>query len=397
MEKGNKYCHDCGQPKVEHINTWMEELLGRVLPSLKLPKKLEEISDIIIEKIFTLSKLARFTTDFTSADIQLRSSCFMAEMRPRGAVFYATKTSYGFTNYFKMEVADKIFRFETLPLAKFESKYPAKLVDDKELAKRHCQNGGFPIAEGRVFWFWQKKKAMEFARQVGFPLVVKPRSGSVSRHVTTNIQNDEQLEKAIRHSISYSPSFIIERFMADTSVYRATVIDFDFVACIKQVPANIVGDGISTIRELINQKNNDSRRGDPKQKQLTLYKLVENETTQKLLDEKMYDDGTILAKDESFFLQNNPFLKLGGDLVEVTPIVHPDNLQLFRDLARHFDIRLTGIDFLVNDISVSWKDQPCAILELNSAPCIELHHYPSSGEPTNPAGALADMFFKYYL
>jgi len=58
---------------------------------------------------------------------------------------------------------------------------------------------------------------------------------------------------------------------------------------------------------------------------------------------------------------------------------------------------LTGIDFLAQDIAVSWKEQPCAILELNSVPCIEVHHFPSSGAPTNPAKALADMFFKHYL
>ncbi|MBI2577525.1 MAG: hypothetical protein HYV77_01635 [Candidatus Wildermuthbacteria bacterium] len=107
--------------------------------------------------------------------------------------------------------------------------------------------------------------------------------------------------------------------------------------------------------------------------------------------------GEIPKNREIIYLQKDPFLKLGGDLVEVTPSIHRDNLKLFRDLARFFDIRITGIDFLAHDIGMSWKNQPCAVLELNSMPCIELHHFPSSGAPTNPAKALADMFFKYYL
>ena len=159
----------------------------------------------------------------------------------------------------------------------------------------------------------------------------------------------------------------------------------------------MIGDGISTIRELIDEKNSNPRRGESRQKQFTLYWIKENETTKALLAEKKYNYKTIPPKGEIVYLQKDPFLKLGGDLIEITPIVHQDNLKLFSDLARFFDIRLTGIDFLAGDIAKSWKDQPCAILELNGAPCVELHHFPSSGVPTNPAGALADMFFKYYL
>ncbi len=395
--KGKSFCKECGQSNLCHLNTWIAELSNHFLPPLKLPTQIEVALDIFLEKVFAITKLAKFKTDFTDSDIQLRSSCFIEEMRKRGGVFYAFQSIFGFTNHFKMEIDSKIFRFETLPIAEFANKYTTKIVDDKELAKRHCKKGGFPIADGQSFWFWQKRKAIQFAHQIGFPLVVKPRGGSVSRHVTTNIQNDTQLEKAIRHAVIYSPAFIVEKFIPNTSVYRATVIDFDFVVCVRQVPANIVANGISTIRELIDKKNNDPRRGEPHQKQFTLYKIIENETTKRLLAEKGYDHNTIPSKGEIIYLQKDPFLKLGGDLVEVTSIVHKDNLKLFNDIARFFDIRITGIDFLTRDIAVSWKNQPCVILELNSVPCIELHHFPSSGAPTNPAKALADMFFKYYL
>lgn len=397
MRDNKNFCEDCGHSNWHHFNTWLEELSRHFLPSLKLPRQIETIFEIVLEKIFTILKIARFRTDFSVADIQLRSFCFIKEMKKRGAVCYAMQSIFGYTNHFKIKVGGKTFRFETLPTAEFASKYTTKIVDDKELTKRFCKKGGFPVVDGRAFWFWQKRKAIRFGQALGFPLVVKPRGGSVSRHVTTNIQNEAQLEKAIRHAVSYSPAFLVEKFIPDAFVYRATVIDFDFVVCVQQIPANIIGDGISTIRELIDKKNNDPHRGNPHQKQFTLYKIVENEITKRLLAEKGYTYNTILKKGEILYLQKDPFLKLGGDLVEVTSIVHKDNLKLFRDLARFFDIRLTGIDFLARDIAVSWKDQPCAILELNSVPNIELHHFPYSGTPTNPAKALADMFFKYYL
>lgn len=391
------FCQDCGQTNAYHYSTWLEEMSRTLLPSFKLPKKIETLFDVLLEKVFISIGLAKFRADFTDSDIQMRSACFVKEMRKRGGAFRVLQSVFGFTNHFKIKIGGKTFRFEALPTADFASKYTLNLVDDKEAAKIHCKKGRFPVAEGRAFWFWQNKKALAFGQELEFPLVVKPRGGSVSRHVTTDIQDQKQLKEAICHSISYSPAFIVEKFIANAYVYRATVIDFDFVACVKQIPANVVGDGASTIRELIEKKNSDPSRGEPGQKQFTLYKITEDQTTRILLAKKGYSNQTIPSKGETVYLQKDPFLKLGGDLVEVTPDIHQDNLKLFRDLARFFDIRLTGIDFLAKDISASWKNQSCAILELNSVPCIELHHFPSSGTPTNPAKALADMFFKYYL
>jgi len=396
--KRKNYCKSCGQSNLHHIDSWTEELGRRFLPPIKLPKKILEIVDVFIENILIIPRLARYRTDFSiSSNIQLRAFLFAQEMRKRGAVCAFLHSFVGFTNHIRIDVSGKRFRFDGFPTAEFVSKYDSRITNDKVLAKDHCKIGGFPIAEGRSFWFWQKNKAVRFGQEIGFPLVVKPRGGSVSRHVTTNIETADQLKKAIRHAIVYSPSFIVEKFIPNTSVIRATVVDFDFVACVQQVPANIVGDGVSTIQTLIDLKNLDARRGETAQNKFVLNKIVRNETTKVLLSEKGYGIDSVPKKGEVVFLQKDPFLKLGGDLVELTPTVHPDNIKLFRDLAKHFDIRITGIDFLAEDISKSWKEQPCAILELNSLPCIELHHFPYSGTPTNPASALADMFAKYYL
>jgi len=368
------------------------------MPHFSLPRKLEYFFDLFLEKFFIFTKLASLRDDFTRADIQLRSTCFIEEARKRGIKFKALHGLFGYTNQFRAEFNKKIFRFESLPIANFAGKLNMQLVDDKERAKNHLKKGGFTIAEGRSFWFWEKRKAVEFGtNKIGYPLVVKPRSGSVSRHVTTNIQNSSQLKKAIKKAIIYSPVFIVEKFISGVFVHRATVIDFDFVACVKQMPGNIVGNGALTIQELINRKNMDPRRGKPDQKEFTLYKIVINETTRNLLKDKEYNLSTIPQGGEVVYLQRDSFLKLGGDLVEVTPQVHSDNLQLFRDIAKFFDIRVVGIDFMVQDISKSYKNQRYAVLELNSTPCIELHHFPSSGTPQNVAKAVVDLFFKYYL
>jgi len=391
------FCNDCGMQSIYHIQTWLDELTDRFLQCLPSFKKLELFFGVLLEKFFTFFKLASLRNDFTPSDIQLKSTCFINEARKRGVKFKALYGPFGYTNHFRAEIGGKIFRFESLPIADFASQQKVQLVDDKEWTKRRLKKGNFPVADGRGFWFWQKNRAVKFGVELGFPLVVKPRSGSVSRHVTTNIQNIDEFKRAINKAIIYSPAFIVEKFIPDTFVYRATVVDFDFVACVKQVAANVTGDGVSTIKRLIDKKNNDSRRGEPHQKEFTLYRIVENETLKKTLREKAYNFSTVPQKGEIVYLQKDPFLKLGGDLIEVTPQVHPDNTQLFREIAKFFDIRLVGIDFLAQNISDSWKNQRCAVLELNSAPCIELHHFPSSGTPQNVAGAVVNLFLKYYL
>ena len=399
-KKSKKYCKECEISSVHHIKTWLDEIINLPpsLPKNFLFEKLGRLIDVSAEKFFTGLQIGSMKNDFTSADIQLRSTCFIEEAKKQGIKFKAFHGPFGYTGRFQARYKEKIYRYEGLPVADFASKYESNLTDNKEQAKKHLKKGNFPIADGKIFWFWQKNKAIKFGiNKIGFPLVVKPRSGSVSRHVTTDIQDIETLRHAINKAIIYSPVFIVEKFIPDTFVYRATVVDFDFVACVKQVQANIVGDGFLNIRELIDEKNNDICRGESTQKDFTLYKITEDKTTENLLSEKGYNFSTILSEGEIVYLQKDPFLKLGGDLVEETPKVHPDNIQLFRNIAKFFDIRVDGIDFLIKDITRSWKNQKCAVLELNSLPCIELHHFPSSGEPQNVAGAIVSLFFKYYI
>ena len=393
-----RYCKDCDLPAAYHIQTWLDEIASALAPHLRLPKRLESFFDFLLEKTFTTAGLIKMKDDFSLSEIQMRSACFVNEARKRGVRFKVAKGPVGYTNYFYAEIGTKRIRFESLPAVEHISRYDVSLVDCKERTKNHLKNGNFPIAEGKFFWIWQKRQALRYgADELGFPLVVKPRGGSVSRHVTTNIRNRKELKSAIKKALVYSPVFAVERFIGNSFVYRATVVDFNYVAVVKQAPANVVGDSKLTVGGLIEKKNSEEKRGEPHQKEFTLYKVVTDDISMKLLGEKSYNLQTIPKKGEVIYLQKDPFLKLGGDLEEVTGKVHPENVQLFKNIAKFFDIRLVGIDFLAPEISYSWQNQRCAVLELNSLPCIEMHHFPSSGAPQNVAGALVDLFFKYYL
>ncbi len=388
-----KFCNDCGLPSTHHIQTWLDEFSGR-LPQLSLPKKLDSFFDFLLEKAFSFVGLIKMRDDFSPSDVQMRSTCFIEEARKRGVKFKAGKGPFGYTGFFCAFVAGKEIRFEGLPSADFANGKNSSFVSCKERTKIYLKKGNFPIVEGRSFWFWQKKLAMEYGtKTLGFPLVVKPRSGSVSRHVTTNIENEKDLMQAIEKAVAYSPAYLVEKFVENSFVYRATVVDFDSVFCVMQTPAMVIGDGVSTIQALVNKKNEYKQNG---RHHGLLHKVVIDDTTDGLLLEKKYDLSSVPPKSEVVYLQKNPFLKLGGELIEVTWNTHPDNMQLFKDVARFFDIRLVGMDFMIPDITVSWRKQHSAFLELNNMPCIEMHHFPSSGTPQNVADAVVNLFFKYY-
>lgn len=394
-----KLCPDCGLSAWHHLFGWLSELIDRQLPDFEPPQKIGVFFDSLLEKLFTAAGLFRPRNDFTKADIPQRTFLFLTEMRKRGAVGYGFKTPFGWADFYKIIVGKKTFRFQGLPTALFKSKYPSRLSDDKWLAKQRLEKAGFPVAEGRAFWLWQREKAMAFGKKLGFPLVVKPRSGSVSRHVSTDVRNLNDLKKAIDWTLVYSPAFIVEKYLADTFVHRATVIDFDFVAVDKAVPANVVGDGVSSLGQLIEIKNKDPLRGPAGQRQSPLHPILVDQASKELLAQNInrYNLESVPKNGELVYLQKDSFLRLGADIIEVTAETHPENRRLFSDVARHFDIRLVGIDFLAEDIARPWREQTCAVLELNSLPAFESHHFPFSGPPQNVAEKIADLFFKYYV
>ena len=343
---------------------------------------------IKVEEIFERSKI--------SSKISLRTTVFMDEAEKRGIKFSALKGPVSYLNQFYMVVNGKKYLFEGLPRAEWLSKKSIHRIDDKIFIKNELAKIGAPIAEGRSFNHFNRRKALKYGERLEFPLIVKPRAGSISHHITTDIKNKNELKEAIRKTLRYSPFFVVEKYLEDMNVYRATVIDEENIACVKRVAAHIIADGKHSIKKLIEIKNKDSRRGNPRQKDTTLYKLVINKTSEKLLAEQGYNFNSVSEKGEIIYLQEKVILDLGADLFEVSRNMHWDNIELFKKIASLFNVKLVGIDFIAEDISKSWKEQRCAVIELNSLPYIDMHHFPTYGEPMEISKHLCDMVVKYY-
>lgn len=352
----------------------MDSIIESSLPNF-LPKKFERGVGSVTEKLLLALKVVKFEKEFDINDFPLRTHVFLKKVAGEGLNIEAQRGPYGYTGAFKLTLkSGKKLSFRGLPLTN-TSTYN---VDDKSRVKKSLKKQGFPYTQGQSFWFFQQGRALRFAKKTGFPLVIKPKSGSVARHVTTNINSIAQLKGAIKKVNQYSSGFIVERYIPDSFVHRATVVG-DEVFCVKQLPAHIIGDEVSSIAQLVEKKNADSKR-------------KVGTKTDKLYHEIVYslNPAIVPRKDEVVYLQKDPFMKLGGELEEVTKEVHPENIKLFQDIAKYFGLKLVGMDFIASDITKSWRTQLCAILELNSLPCIELHHYPTKGEAKNVARKLLE-------
>lgn len=318
-----------------------------------------------------------------------RSLLVVQEARRRGIEIKSLATFGKYpTNFFSVIVNNKKHFFNGLPL--LEEGVVSRIdLDDKLVLKRHLKINGFPCARGEVFH--NVKPAVHYGVTLGFPLVVKPRAGSLSKHTTVNIVNEKELREAIRVARMISVEFMVEEYVP-SNVYRITVVGGRVLACCLREPPNIIGDGIHSISELVKNKNADPRRGDISQRNTTLHKIAFDENTLGFLMKQGVGAATVLSQGKKIYLNHKVILGCGADIHDVTDDLHQESKDMFLRLARSLDASVVGIDFIAEDIMKSYNEQRCAILEANSLPYIDMHHFPVSGKARDIAGAIMDEF-----
>lgn len=290
-------------------------------------------------------------------------------------------------NYFSMMINNRKIFFEGLPTIEMAD-VPSVNVDDKYELKKLLRIHGLPYPKGECFS--ETKSGLLFIKNIGFPLVVKPKSGSLSKHTTCDIRDESALKEAMRIAQIVEREFIIEEFI-EGDVHRVTVVGGNVVASCLREPPNVLGDGKHTVEELIDIKNKDLRRGDANQKNFTLHKIQpDSEKAKILLLQQGVNIETILPQGKKIYLHDKVTLSSGADIHDTTDVIHQDNISLFKKVYDICGVPVIGIDFIIKDISLSHHSEQCAVLEVNSLPYIDMHHYPVTGIPRNVAGQILD-------
>jgi cyanophycin synthetase len=265
-----------------------------------------------------------------------------------------------------------------------------ELACDKEDTKFLLEQFQIPIPKGEIIRTEEGLK--DAVKYVGFPLVVKPVSGNHGRGITTNINNMEDAIIAFYAAKEVSRTVIVERFVTGDD-YRLLVINYKLVAAAKRTPAHVIGDGKSTVQQLVDAVNKDPRRGFGHENVLT--QITINDLTLGILEEKGLTVDSVIPEGEFLKLKDTANLSTGGTAEDVTDVVHPYNIFMAERIAKIIGLDICGIDIMTTDIGQPLPDTGGAVLEVNAAPGFRMHLAPSSGLPRNVAGHVLDMLYPH--
>ncbi|MEB3180559.1 MAG: cyanophycin synthetase [Nostocaceae cyanobacterium] len=264
-----------------------------------------------------------------------------------------------------------------------------ELACDKEGTKRILANAGVPVPRGTTINFLDDlEEAIEHVG--GYPIVIKPLDGHHGKGITIDIRNWQEAEAAYDAARQVSRTVIVERYYQGRD-HRVLVVNGKLVAVAERVPAHVVGDGRSTIEELIEKTNKDPNRGHGHENVLTKIEL--DRTSYQLLDRQGYTLKSVLPKGELCYLRATANLSTGGIAVDRTDEMHPENVWLCQRIAKIIGLDIAGIDVVTSDISRPLREVDGVIVEVNAAPGFRMHVAPSVGIPRNVAGAVMDMLF----
>ena len=259
-------------------------------------------------------------------------------------------------------------------------------MDEKDLMREAFEKAGIPIAHGGVRFRW--KAVVELFQRLEKPFIIKPHVGSRSRHTTIHIQTIEELREAFYKAKQLSPWVILEEELVG-SLYRGTVIGGKTVGIARRDAPRVIANGKDTIRQLVEQENTLPIRHAGVFEPMPMDHDAEKEI---LRQGFTWESIPVEGKE---VIMNPKFGRGQGSLNEdVTDQTHPDNVLLLEDAAGVINDPLIGIDFIMSDITRSWKEQKRAgIIECNSAPFLDIHHFPYKGQSRNTAGALWEIVF----
>ncbi len=169
------------------------------------------------------------------------------------------------------------------------------------------------------------------------------------------------------------------------------VINNKFTAAALREPAHVIGDGVSTIQQLIDTENKDPRRGYGHENVLTEIS-IDKETNDELAKNK-YTLDTILEKSVKCYLKGTANLSTGGTSTDVTDIVHPHNIFIFERISRIIGLDICGVDIMATNLSEPLEVTGGVVLEVNAAPGFRMHLAPANGLPRNVAAPVIDMLY----
>lgn len=262
------------------------------------------------------------------------------------------------------------------------------IVQDKDLTKVLLRAAGIPVPMGRPVT--DAEDAWVAACEIGVPVVVKPQDGNQGRGVTANLTDYEQIKVAYLKAAAVSDNVLVERYVSGHD-YRMLVVGNKLVAAARRDPPQVVGDGVHSIYQLVEQINRDPLRSEGHANLLS--KIHLDEISLAYLASQRLTAESIPAKGKRVVLRHNANLSTGGTATDVTDDIHPEIAATMVAAAQMTGLDICGMDVICDSILRPLEEQGGAVIEVNAAPGLRMHLQPSYGKGRPVGEAIIDNMF----
>jgi cyanophycin synthetase len=262
------------------------------------------------------------------------------------------------------------------------------IAQDKELTKRLLDAAGVPVPAGREVA--DIEDAWLAMTEIAGPVVVKPKDGNQGKGVTVNINSREQLNIAYAAAAEISEEVLIERFIPGSD-FRFLVVGNKLVAAARREPPLVIGDGVQSVRQLVDQVNSDPRRGAGHATSLTKIRI--DDIALASLAAQNFNVDSVPNKGARVVLRSNANLSTGGTATDVTDDVHPDLAASAVAAAIMIGLDICGVDVVCDSVQRSLEKQGGGVVEVNAAPGLRMHLQPSFGKGRPVGEAIISSMF----
>ncbi|HTZ00042.1 MAG TPA: cyanophycin synthetase [Rhodocyclaceae bacterium] len=262
------------------------------------------------------------------------------------------------------------------------------IAQDKDLTKKLLAAAGVPVPLGRPVE--DAEDAWAAAREAGGPVVVKPRDGNQGKGVAVNVRDRHEVLAAHAAAAEVSSEVMVEQYLPGHD-FRLLVVGDHVVAAARREPPHVIGNGVNTIRQLVDTVNKDPRRGVGHATSLT--KIRFDDIALATLEQQGFKADSVPAKGKRVVLRNNANLSTGGTATDVTDDVHPQVAAHAVNAARMVGLDICGVDVVCDNVIKPLEEQGGGIVEVNAAPGLRMHLTPSYGKGRAVGKAIVNMMF----
>ncbi len=384
-----KQCQYCGNNPVNHnVVFFMQSLSVLLSPILRPAAYIENWLTFKIAKtiltpyiyFFRLTGMLRMNTDPILAHTE-RASVIWHEAIKRGIKMEQFVIWGKPIEQYRAKIDNEWFYFESLPIPPKMNSIAYAWIDDKAILKKKLLEKNIATPNGGSATNWEK--ALEIFNKLRKPVICKPEVGSRGRHTSTYLYSREDLKHGFSVAQDLCHFVVIEEHLLG-SVYRGTYVGGEIVGILRGDPPRITGDGIKNITDLIIEKNKNKN---PKVKDVATDKKIEV-----FLERQGFNLNSILPKGKTIDLSEKIGISYGGYSKEMINETHPKILEELKKAGDLLNVPIVGFDFIVEDPTSDPTGKHWGIIEANSLPFINLHHFPLEGTPQNVAGKVWDLW-----